>query len=203
MSGHEPPHPPVEGASPSPVTEVTVLVSDIVGSTMVSLRQGDDAYYRLVMSHHRLVRGRLRELGGVEFSEGGDSLLAWFATATVALECAVGILLDTALGDAGPGLAIKVGVAGGSSYLSAGRPYGSVVSRAVRLSAVAEPGQVIVDEFVLARTGAFIGGYTVSDVELRDLGRLTVGLLGPGIGQPRSPDRSPSPGLVADGVRLG
>lgn len=203
MSGHELPHPPVEGASRSPATEVAVLVSDVVGSTKVSLRQGDDAYYRLVMSHHRLVRGRLRELGGVEFSEGGDSLLAWFATSTLALECAVGLQLDTIADDAVPGLAIKVGVAGGSSLMSAGRPYGSVVSRAVRLSAVAGPGQVIVDEFVLARTGAFVGGYTVSDVELRDLGRLTVGLLGPGIGERRSPDGSPSPGLVADGVRLG
>jgi len=155
-----------------------ILMSDVVGSTTVSSQHGDQAYYDLVMDHHHVVRKRLTDHGGVEFSEGGDSLFAWFVAPEDAIECAIAIQLDAArLRRVGRPLSIRIGVAGGQPFFSGGRPYGSVVNRAAGLTEQARPHQIIVDETMLARVGPVITDFATRSAELKGFGWHTIGVL--------------------------
>jgi class 3 adenylate cyclase len=160
--------------------ERIVLMSDVVGSTRVSTTDGDEAYYDLVMTHHNIVRRALADHGGVEFSEGGDSLLAWFEASEDALDCALEVLRKvTAEARSGGGLRVRLSLAGGEPFFRDGRPYGTVVNLAARLIVEAEPGQVVVDEATLLRMGPAVRGFTTRTIELDDFGAGAIGFLSP------------------------
>lgn len=139
------------GAHPIDRDFRVVLVTDIVGSTPLSVELGDRAYHDVVMHHHRLVRAALAEHGGVEFSEGGDSLFAWFGDRGRAVACAVEIQSRMATARlTGTGCHLKIGLAGGVPFVAEGRPYGAVVNLAARICAAAEADQVLASESVVA-----------------------------------------------------
>ncbi len=157
-----------------------VMMSDVVGSSTIGFRYGDEAYFEVVMEHHGLVRAQLARHGGVEFSEGGDSLLAWFRSGLDAVECAHAIQLGAGRARSrGGGLTIKIGVAGGEPFFAAGRPYGSVVNRAARQASMADADEIVVDELVLRRTASFVTSYEIGEAELKGLGLRLIGVLRP------------------------
>ncbi len=157
----------------------TILMSDVVGSSSVSQFQGDQAYYELVMKHHDLVRGEALPRGGIEFSEGGDSLFLWFPTPVDAVRCARSIqALVGAMPTMGAELRVKIGIAGGDPFFAQGRPYGSVVNRAARLADVAVADQIVVDEFTMSSLEASERRcLSPSTVDLRGLGPHQIGIL--------------------------
>jgi class 3 adenylate cyclase len=172
-------HDDERAAGPVQPPQRVILVSDVVGSTQVSYQQGDQAYFDLVMEHHGIVRQLLATYSGVEFSEGGDSLLAWFDLATEAIDCAQAIQAQAAhRRRAGSKLAVKIGIAGGDPFFSHGRPYGTVVNRAARLAATAEASQIIIDDVTSGyadRTGQLM----TNVVQLRGMEPVTVSILAP------------------------
>jgi class 3 adenylate cyclase len=155
-----------------------ILVSDIVGSTAVSHELGDRAYFDLVMEHHGIVRQLLAAYDGTEFSEGGDSLLAWFESTSEAIDCARAIQAQAAARRRiGSNLAIRIGIAGGDPFFSHGRPYGAVVNRAARLATKARPHQIVMDE-ATANSADTAGRLVQTQVmSLRGMGPVTVGIL--------------------------
>jgi class 3 adenylate cyclase len=160
--------------------ERVVLMSDVVGSTRVSTTHGDEAYYELVMAHHDTVRALLDNNGGTEFSEGGDSLLAWFESPEDALDCALEILQATkGAATSTADLNVRVSLAGGEPFFRDGRPYGSVVNRAARLIRRAEPGQLVVDEPTLTRMSPVVRGFTSYTIDLDEFGPEAIGVLAP------------------------
>lgn len=166
---------------PEPETgrQRTILVSDVAGSTVVGHCLGDQAYFELVMEHHALVRQLLGTHGGTEFSEGGDSLLAWFDAASDALDCGIAIQAGAARRRrTGSLLETKVGVAQGRPFFSQGRPYGSVVNRASRLAAFARANQIAIDEATISGIDSDPTDLRTTTVDLRGLGRETVGIIG-------------------------
>ena len=58
-----------------------IVMTDIVGSTAMNVRLGDDAYVQVLRAHDRIVRAALRRHGGVEFKHSGDGVNAWFEDA--------------------------------------------------------------------------------------------------------------------------
>ena len=160
--------------------ERLVLMSDVVSSTKVSVVDGDEAYVELIMTHHGTVRRRLVEFGGTEFSEGGDSLFAWFESPEDTLDCALAILDDVAnLQPTACGLEIRVSIAGGKPFFRDGRPYGSVVNRASLIVGHADPGTVVVDEATLTRLGPVVGGFASETIDLGHFGQTALGHLAP------------------------
>jgi class 3 adenylate cyclase len=128
-----------------------ILVTDIVGSTPLSVEVGDRAYHETVVLHHELVREALRVHAGTEFSEGGDSLLAWFADPSGALACAVDIQARLAAARRrGARCHVRIGLAAGAPLVHDGRPYGAVVNLAARIVATAAPDEVVVTEPIAA-----------------------------------------------------
>ena len=60
-----------------------VMLTDIVGSTKVSVELGDEKYVELVSAHHALVRRSLAATRGTEFGDTGDGLWSWFGSLEV------------------------------------------------------------------------------------------------------------------------
>ena len=70
---------------------VSVLFTDIVGSTQRAAELGDAAWSDLLEAHHQHVRGQLRTHGGREIATAGDGFLATFDGPARAVLCARGI----------------------------------------------------------------------------------------------------------------
>ncbi len=173
-------HPSPDGLDLGSADERSVLVSDVAGSTKVSTTAGDEAYVDLIMTHHDTVRPLLERHGGVEFSEGGDSLLAWFESPEDTLDCALAILDAVAVHRrAGCDLHVRLAIAGGRPYFRNGRPYGRAVNLANRLLPTCARGQIVVDEATLARLGPIVDGFASRMIRLDDFGTTAIGFLTP------------------------
>lgn len=82
------PDPPAEAAVPCPVS---VLFTDVVGSTRYFKAKGDLAGRRMLQRHLDLVAGPIAAHQGHLVKTIGDSVLAYFAFANAALQAAVAI----------------------------------------------------------------------------------------------------------------
>lgn len=158
-------------------TEVVVLITDIVGSTTVSRELGDLAYYRLVTSHHELVRDCLRRWSGHEFSESGDGLLAWFASGDQAVQAAFDIQSRAAAARRRGGFEVRVSLARGATLMRAGRPYGLLPALAARLIERAGPNQIVADEQLVRALPSGTRVVSAAEADLKNLGRRTIAVL--------------------------
>src|SRR3989449_9333070 len=73
------------------VETVTVLITDLVGSTGLESRIGPGAADELREEHFALLRGAIDEAGGRETKNTGDGLIAAFDSASQAVSCAVSV----------------------------------------------------------------------------------------------------------------
>ncbi len=119
---------------------VTVLFTDIVGSTEKAAELGDRRWRELLGRHHELVRQELWRFGGRELSTTGDGFLATFKRPEQAIHCA------HAVSDAvrGLGLEIRAGLHAGEVEAIEGTIGGIAVHTAARVAAHAGPGEVLV-----------------------------------------------------------
>ena len=71
------------------VQTVTILITDLVGSTALESRIGPAAADELRSEHFSLLRSAIGEAGGREAKNTGDGLVAAFDSASQAVSCAV------------------------------------------------------------------------------------------------------------------
>lgn len=143
-----------------------VMFTDVVGSTDIGVRYGDDVYLRVVRRHDDVVRRRLAEFGGFLFDTAGDGALSWFADPNSALRCATGILADVARLATEPGeprLELCVGLADGTPIEHGGDLFGTAVNLAARVLSEAAAGECLVTSDLRSRVA-------VSTVEFDDVG---------------------------------
>src|SRR5205823_11760859 len=74
-----------------PEGTVTVLFTDVEGSTGLVGRLGDDRARALLRRHDEIVRAAVGEGGGDEVEHPGDSFMVAFRSATGAVTCALDI----------------------------------------------------------------------------------------------------------------
>ena len=82
------------GIRPVPTSErvlLTVLFTDIVGSTSWAARIGDRQWKQLLQRHDEIVRNALSGWNGEEIKTTGDGFLATFSGPTKAIQCAAAI----------------------------------------------------------------------------------------------------------------
>ncbi len=75
----------------APDGTVTILFSDIEGSTEMTGRLGDQRWMELLKAHNSIIRKRLAAHEGFEVKSEGDGFMLDFGSARKALECAVDI----------------------------------------------------------------------------------------------------------------
>ena len=68
---------------------VTLLFTDLVGSTELLARAGDEAAQRIFTSHHQILTDAVTRHGGDEVKWLGDGLMVAFTSAADALSCAI------------------------------------------------------------------------------------------------------------------
>ena len=131
----------------------TVLFTDIVGSTDMTQRLGDDAAMVLLEAHDAVVRDALKTNGGREVKHTGDGIMGSFVSAAAAVRAGAQIqrgLVERTRGAADGGeLQVRIGAAAGEPVERAGDIFGSTVQLAARLCAHAEPMQVLVSNAVV------------------------------------------------------
>src|SRR5690242_18555898 len=91
---------------------VTVLFTDLVGSTRLHDRLGDDVADVVRRSHFQLLSDAVAAAGGREVKRTGDGVMAVFPSTVDAVSCAVAIQQAVA-GVEGGGVAVRVGINAG------------------------------------------------------------------------------------------
>jgi len=129
---------------------VTILFTDIEGSTALTHRLGDVRAREVLREHERITREALAQHGGSEVKTMGDGFMASFGSANGALECAIAIQRAFAEHNAGQETPINVRIG-----LNAGEPiaeeqdlFGTAVIAAARIAAQAQGGEVLVSNVV-------------------------------------------------------
>ena len=123
---------------------VTLLFTDIVGSTQHAERMGDASWRSLLSEHHALVRQELGVHRGREIKTTGDGFLARFDTPAAAIRCARAIR-D---GVRRLGLEVRAGIHTGECEVQGSDLAGIALHVAARIMALAGPGEVLVSQTV-------------------------------------------------------
>lgn len=123
---------------------VTVLFTDIVGSTARSAELGDSGWRELLGQHHTRVRRELARFRGRELDTAGDGFFATFDGPARAIRCACAVREAVAE----LGLEIRAGLHAGECELLDGKVTGIAVAVGARVAAHAEPGEILVSSTV-------------------------------------------------------
>jgi class 3 adenylate cyclase len=123
---------------------LTILFTDIEGSTAATQRLGDAGAQELLHTHNASVREALAEHGGSEVKHTGDGIMASFPSASGAVECACAI--QRALVDAE--VRVRIGLNAGEPIAEDDDLFGTAVQLASRICDRAEPGQIFASDVV-------------------------------------------------------
>ena len=142
------------GPAGAPAGTAIILFADIVDSTALTERLGDDTFREKARGLDEALRAAIRDNGGtaVEGKTLGDGVLAVFTSAKQAIACAQ--VCHNAAGAAG--LALHAGIHAGDVIREANNVYGGAVNIAARVAAASAAGETLVSGTVreLARTSA-------------------------------------------------
>jgi len=129
---------------------VTVVFTDLVGSTELASRIGHDAYEELRTAHFGALRSAAIKHNGIEIKSTGDGLMLSFGSAADAIACAIAIqqAADVQARGNGGQLQIRVGASSGEATRADNDLYGPPVVEASRLCAAASAGQILVSDLV-------------------------------------------------------
>ena len=154
-----------------PEGTVTVLFSDVEGSTDLRTREGDDVAQEVMRTHERLLREQLSPFGGREVVFMGDGFMVAFPSARKALECAIAIQRafegHNQTGPTHP-IKVRIGLNSGEVLRESGTLYGTAVNAAARVSAKAKGEQILVSQVTRDLTSG------VKDFAFVDRGMFTL-----------------------------
>jgi class 3 adenylate cyclase len=177
-------------AAALPTGFVTLLMSDIEGSTIL-LRKLGDRYGALLNEVRGILRAAVVRAGGREIDARADELFAVFERAAAAVEAAVAVqrTLGTRTWAEQTEVRVRVGIHSGRPTLTDVGYIGLAVHATARICAAAHGGQIIVS----AATRAAIGTSTPAGVRFRSLGRHRL----PGLPDAETLFQVQAPGLRA------
>jgi class 3 adenylate cyclase/tetratricopeptide (TPR) repeat protein len=147
---------------------VTILFTDLVGSTELLARAGDEEAQRIFRAHHDLLAEAAAVHGGQEVKWLGDGLMVAFPSAADAVRCAIAMQQASRRPIQGERLAIRVGLNAGEALREAADYFGTPVVVARRLCDRAEGGQILCTH-VVAELLAGRPGFSFSDLAKLDL----------------------------------
>src|SRR5215470_12699438 len=155
------------GMGELPTGTVTMLFSDIEGSTALLTGLGD-RYGEALSAQRALLRAAFSACGGREMGTEGDSFFVVFGSARDAVRCCVAAQRSLSAHDWPGGVAVRVrmGLHSGEPTRHEDGYIGVDVHRAARIAATAHGGQVVLSE----ATRLLVGSRLPSDVSVRDLG---------------------------------
>jgi eukaryotic-like serine/threonine-protein kinase len=135
----------------APDGTVTVLFSDIEGSTKLNERLGDVRWLELLRAHHAIVREQVHQHGGFEVKSQGDGFMIAFPSARRAVQCARAIqhAIDSRLGEHPDGpIRLRIGLHTGEAIREEADFYGRNIVFAARIADEARGGEILASSVV-------------------------------------------------------
>lgn len=129
----------------------TIMFTDIVGSTELTQRLGDDAAMVLLRIHDTIVRDALGASHGREIKHTGDGIMACFVSTVAAVRCATRIqraLAQHEQANSEVPVKVRIGAAAGEPVENHLDLFGTTVQLAARLCSHAQPDQSLVSNAV-------------------------------------------------------
>ncbi|HVX55281.1 adenylate/guanylate cyclase domain-containing protein [Nocardioides sp.] len=155
----------------APDGTVTVLFSDIVGSTARNERLGDRGWLRLLRVHDALVRREVAACHGHVVKTQGDGFMVVFPDPVAGVRAAVGI--RRALASSGRlravDIRVRIGLHTGRVLTRDGDYFGRNVALAARVAAYAEADEILVTDPVRDAVGESFALELVATTELKGL----------------------------------
>ena len=170
------------GAAPDGT--VTILFTDIEGSTALNDRLGDVRWLELLRAHNRIVREQVKACQGFEVKSQGDGFMIAFPSARRAIRCAQAIqdAMARELADHPDGpVRVRIGLHTGEAIREESDFYGKNVVLAARIADQAQGGEILASSVVkdLADSSGDVHFEDPREVELAGLaGRHTVYKIG-------------------------
>lgn len=132
--------------SMAPDGTVTLMFSDVEGSTALNERLGDERWLEVLRSHDAVVREQVRAQRGRVVKTQGDGFMVAFASPPAALECAVDLqrALATRPPLTGEVLHVRIGLHTGEVIHEGRDFFGRNVALAARVAAEALGGEILV-----------------------------------------------------------
>ncbi|MCH8994897.1 MAG: AAA family ATPase, partial [Chloroflexi bacterium] len=153
-----------------PEGTVTVLFTDVVGSTEMRTGRGDASAQRLMRTHFDLVRQQIEQHSGQEVKTLGDGFMVAFGSAMRAVACAVDIQRASYEHNLqqppDEQVQVRIGLNTGEVVSEEEDFFGAAVNAAARIAAKARGGQILVSETARGVMGR------AADVEFVDRGRF-------------------------------
>lgn len=152
---------------------VTILFTDLVGSTELLQRAGDEQAQRIFKAHHRLLREAVESHGGHEVKWLGDGLMVAFDSAADAAKCAIAMQQASRRPTAGERLQIRAGLNVGEAFVDESDYFGTSVVVARRLCDRADAGQIFAADIVTRLLDGRGGDLSTKDLGLLELKGIT------------------------------
>jgi class 3 adenylate cyclase len=159
----------------APDGTVTILFSDIMGSTAMTERLGDRRMQEVLRAHNAIIRRQARAHGGFEVKSIGDGFMLAFSSARRGLQCAIAIQRAFAVYNeehpAEP-ILVRIGLHSGEAIKEADDFFGKAVILASRIAGQAQGGQILVSSLLkeLTESAGEFQFAEEKEVELKGLG---------------------------------
>jgi predicted ATPase/class 3 adenylate cyclase len=150
-----------------PTGTVTMLFSDVEGSTQLLERLGAERYADVLDQHNRLLRQAFARHAGFEVDTAGDSFFVSFGRAADAASAAAEAQRSLAAATwlDGESVRVRMAIHTGEPLIGDAKYVGMDVHRAARIMAAAHGGQVLVSE----TTAPLLDGTPLRDLGLHRL----------------------------------
>ena len=144
--------PDAEATPPMPRGTVTILFTDLVGSSSMADRFGDERWLGVISAHNALVREQIRRHQGNEIKTQGDGFVVVFSSARAAVNCAADIqraLRGYRAGHPDSPLEARIGVHTGEVAEHDGDVHGRNVIAASRIAGHGRGGEIWVSSLTM------------------------------------------------------
>jgi len=151
---------------------VTIAFTDIVDSTLMIGRLGDQAWLDVLRRHNAVIEDATTAHGGTVVETQGDGSMLAFSSARRAVACAVTIQreIDLAFADDSPPIRVRIGLHTGDALKERDHFFGTTVHYAARVASQALGGEVLVSSLIRDLvSGADVVFLEIREVELKGL----------------------------------
>lgn len=154
-----------------PDGRLSIMFSDIEGSTALNESLGDRQWVRVLARHDKVVRAAVDRHEGHVIKSQGDGYLMVFSTPNRAVRAAVAVQRATRKGTGRVSLAVRIGIHHGGVVHRGNDIFGRNVALAARVAGLAEGGEILISEPV-GETMAASG--KLDDLELTAARRVSL-----------------------------
>ena len=144
------------GLQEAPEGPVTIMFTDVEGSTSLRTQLGDDEADALFRRHDELIRARIAEHHGHDQEAAlGDGFLAVFLSTKRAISCAIEIqrAFDGFNRERSVPVKVRIGLNTGEVTLKDGQLSGEAVHAAARVCAIGNGGEILVSDITRQLAG--------------------------------------------------